>query len=224
MREPGGIQPAAGGRAKCEARPLGRFLGSRPQITPFREACRHASWASTGTKATRALGFGTLHTPNDKSVSEKRSPPPGSRARARKGRDPLGPQHEDALNAYLSHMSRLPLLSRDGEVRVGQAIEDGTLQAHGALFSCPIAVRAIADVLERVQARRVRIVDIVRDAEDDPEGFDEIGARWSPSALAPAQSAGLRSTSRRGGSRPRLRRSSRRCGSPSRPSAVSPPR
>ncbi|HEX3593771.1 MAG TPA: RNA polymerase sigma factor RpoD [Polyangiaceae bacterium] len=32
------------------------------------------------------------------------------------------------------------------------------------------------EIVERVRARRTRIVEIVRDAEDDPEGFDEIAA------------------------------------------------
>jgi RNA polymerase primary sigma factor len=73
-------------------------------------------------------------------------------------------------------MSRLPLLSREGEVRVGQAIEEGTKQAHGALFACPLAVRAMSDVMERLRAQRVRIAEVVRDAEDDPEGFDEVAA------------------------------------------------
>jgi RNA polymerase primary sigma factor len=117
------------------------------------------------------LGFGTSKL---QAVSEKHSTPP--EPRAKRGADPLGPQHEDALNAYLSHMARLPLLSRDGEVRVGQAIEEGTKQAHAALFACPVTIRAMAEIVERVHARRTRIVEIVRDAEDDPEGFDEIAA------------------------------------------------
>jgi RNA polymerase primary sigma factor len=73
-------------------------------------------------------------------------------------------------------MSHLPLLSREGEVRVGQEIEEGTRLAHGALFACPVAVRAILEVAERVRQQRARISDVVRDAEDDPEGFDEIAA------------------------------------------------
>src|ERR1041385_744146 len=98
-----------------------------------------------------------------------------SRSRAREP-DRIGPSHEDALNAYLSHMARLPLLSREGEVRVGQAIEEGTRQAHAALFACPIAAHAMADVVERVRAQKVRIAELVRDADDDPENFDEIQA------------------------------------------------
>jgi RNA polymerase primary sigma factor len=73
-------------------------------------------------------------------------------------------------------MAHLPLLSREGEVRVGQAIEEGTKLAHGALFACPIAVQATAELLEKLRSQRIRIADIVRDAEDDPEGFDEVAA------------------------------------------------
>jgi RNA polymerase primary sigma factor len=73
-------------------------------------------------------------------------------------------------------MSHLPLLSREGEARVGRAIEEGTGLAHGALFACPVAVRGIADVLERLRSQRIRIADLVRDGEDDPEAFDEAAA------------------------------------------------
>jgi len=73
-------------------------------------------------------------------------------------------------------MSRLPLLSREGEVRVGQAIEEGTRQAHNALFACPIAVQAISELAERVKSQRVRIAEVVRDADDDPDTFDEVAA------------------------------------------------
>ena len=73
-------------------------------------------------------------------------------------------------------MAHLPLLSREGEVRVGQEIEEGTKLAHGALFACPITVRGAAELLERLRGQRMRIAEIVRDAEDDPEGFDEVAA------------------------------------------------
>ncbi len=73
-------------------------------------------------------------------------------------------------------MSRLPLLSREGEVRVGQAIEEGTRQAHGALFACPTAARGISELMDRVRTQKLRVGDVVRDAEDDPESFDEVAA------------------------------------------------
>jgi RNA polymerase primary sigma factor len=110
-------------------------------------------------------------------VTEKRSPSARpKKPRARRARDPLGPRHEDALNAYLGRMSHLPLLSREGEARVGRAIEEGTGLALGALFTCPLAVRGITELLERLRSQRVRIADLVRDAEDDPEAFDEVAA------------------------------------------------
>jgi RNA polymerase primary sigma factor len=73
-------------------------------------------------------------------------------------------------------MAHLPLLSREGEVRVGQEIEEGTKLAHGALFACPVTVRAATELLEKLRSQRIRVADIVRDAEDDPEGFDEVAA------------------------------------------------
>lgn len=73
-------------------------------------------------------------------------------------------------------MARLPLLSREGEVRVGQEIEEGTRLAHNALYACPIAVHAMSEIVDRVRAQKLRVGDLVRDADDDPENFDEIQA------------------------------------------------
>jgi RNA polymerase primary sigma factor len=102
-----------------------------------------------------------------------RSPEPRRQTRESSN---LGPNHEDALNAYLSHMARLPLLSREGEVRVGQEIEEGNRQAQRALFACPVTVRAMGDLVQRVRAQRLAISELVREADEDPENFDEIQA------------------------------------------------
>ncbi len=118
-----------------------------------------------------------LEPPKDGPRKPRRAAQPRGEERKRtRTVDPLGPTHEDSLNAYLSRMARLPLLSREGEVRVGKAIELGTKKAHGALFGCPIAVRAMVDLMERLRAQKVRITDVIRDADEDPETFDEVEA------------------------------------------------
>jgi RNA polymerase primary sigma factor len=73
-------------------------------------------------------------------------------------------------------MARLPLLSREGEVRVGQEIEEGNRQAQSALFASPIAVRAMGELVQKVRAQKLPIAELVREADEDPENFDEIQA------------------------------------------------
>lgn len=72
-------------------------------------------------------------------------------------------------------MARLPLLSREGEARVGREIEEGTHIAHQALFACPVCVHAIAELAESVHAQKTRIIDVI-EAEEDPESLDETAA------------------------------------------------
>lgn len=84
--------------------------------------------------------------------------------------------YEDALSAYLAKMGTVPLLSREGEIRVGKQIESGMKAIHETLFSSPVAVAVVGRLGERLQQGKVRASDVMRDAEDNPEEFDEEAA------------------------------------------------
>jgi RNA polymerase primary sigma factor len=84
--------------------------------------------------------------------------------------------YEDALSAYLAKMGKVPLLTREGEVRVGQQIEAGYREVRAILFSSPIAGRMAEGLGERLRAGAVRARDLTTEAEEDPEGFDEEAA------------------------------------------------
>ena len=83
------------------------------------------------------------------------------------------PHYEDALSAYLSKMGSVPLLSREGEIRVGKQIEEGMAELHLALFSSPLAALALATLAEKLKQGKIRAATLLRDAEDSPEEFDE---------------------------------------------------
>ena len=101
------------------------------------------------------------------------SPSQPSVADGDKSERTTGTHYEDALSAYLSKMGSVPLLCREGEIRVGKAIEDGVTALHEALFSSPVSVLAIARMCERLKIGKLKIADFVRDGEDDPTELDE---------------------------------------------------
>jgi RNA polymerase primary sigma factor len=79
----------------------------------------------------------------------------------------------DPVRMYLRKMGSVALLTREGEVEIAKRIEEGENEVLGAILSSPIAVREIIEIGERLRAHKIRVKDIVRDAEDEEHEFDE---------------------------------------------------
>src|SRR6185436_5494807 len=59
------------------------------------------------------------------------------------------------------------------EVEIAKRIEQGENEVLSAILSSPVAVREIIDIGERLKNHKIRVKDIVRDAEDEEHEFDE---------------------------------------------------
>jgi RNA polymerase primary sigma factor len=79
----------------------------------------------------------------------------------------------DPVRMYLRKMGSVALLTREGEVEIAKRIEEGENEVLSSILSSPVAVREIIDIGERLRAHKVRVKDIVRDAEDEEHEFDE---------------------------------------------------
>ena len=79
----------------------------------------------------------------------------------------------DPVRMYLRKMGSVALLTREGEVEIAKRIEEGENEILTSILSSPIAVREIIDIGERLRTHKVRVKDIVRDAEDEEHEFDE---------------------------------------------------
>jgi RNA polymerase primary sigma factor len=79
----------------------------------------------------------------------------------------------DPVRMYLRKMGSVALLTREGEVEIAKRIEEGENEVLTSILSSPIAVREIIDIGERLRTHKVRVKDIVRDAEDEEHEFDE---------------------------------------------------
>jgi len=74
---------------------------------------------------------------------------------------------------YLRRMGSVALLTREGEVEIAKRIEDGENEVLEAILHSPLAVREIIEIGEKLRAHKIRVKDIVRDAEDEEQEFDE---------------------------------------------------
>ncbi|MBN1282839.1 MAG: sigma-70 family RNA polymerase sigma factor, partial [Proteobacteria bacterium] len=87
----------------------------------------------------------------------------------------------DPVRMYLRKMGQVALLTREGEVEIAKRIERGQNEMMGILLSSPLGVSRIVALGEDLQRNRIRVISVIKDAEDldeaDLEEFDETGHR-----------------------------------------------
>ena len=79
----------------------------------------------------------------------------------------------DPVRMYLRKMGSVSLLTREGEVEIAKRIEQGEHMILGAILNSPVAVREIIDLGDKLRKHKIRVKDIIRDADDDNAEFDE---------------------------------------------------
>ncbi len=90
--------------------------------------------------------------------------------------DEDGYKSNDPVRVYLRKMGTVPLLTREGEVEIAKRIESGENEVLAAIFDTPIAVREILELGEGLRSQKLRVRDLVRDADDEQVEFDEAEA------------------------------------------------
>ncbi len=73
----------------------------------------------------------------------------------------------DPVRMYLRKMGSVSLLTREGEVEIAKRIETGEHMVLSAILNSPVAVREIIDLGDKLRKHKIRVKDIIRDAEDD---------------------------------------------------------
>ena len=79
----------------------------------------------------------------------------------------------DPVRMYLRKMGSVSLLTREGEVEIAKRIENGEHTILGAILNSPVAVREIIDLGDKLRKHKIRVKEIIRDAEDEDREFDE---------------------------------------------------
>ena len=87
--------------------------------------------------------------------------------------DVEGGRGSDPVRMYLRKMGTVALLTREGEVELCKRIEQGEHTILGAILNSPVAVREIIDLGDKLRKHKIRVREIIKDAEDDEREFDE---------------------------------------------------
>jgi RNA polymerase primary sigma factor len=80
----------------------------------------------------------------------------------------------DAVTTYFEQLSRVPLLTREGEVQLAMRIEDGERQGLSALVASPIGARELGALGRSLRSKKLRLRDVTRATVDD-DADDEDG-------------------------------------------------
>ena len=89
-----------------------------------------------------------------------------------KGDDELY-KSNDPVRMYLRKMGSVALLTREGEVEIAKRIEKGENEVLESILNSPVAVREILELGEKLRTHKIRVKEIIRDAEDEEHEFDE---------------------------------------------------
>ncbi len=96
-----------------------------------------------------------------------------SPAKAEEEVDGYYSKSNDPVRMYLRKMGSVSLLTREGEVEIAKRIEQGEHMVLAAILNSPVAVREIIDLGDKLRKHKIRVKDIIRDAEDENAEFDE---------------------------------------------------
>ena len=79
----------------------------------------------------------------------------------------------DPVRMYLRKMGSVSLLTREGEVEIAKRIEVGEMAVEAAILHSAIAAREMIEIGERLRKHKIRVKDLIRDAETEDQDFDE---------------------------------------------------
>jgi RNA polymerase primary sigma factor len=76
----------------------------------------------------------------------------------------------DPVRLYLRKMGSIPLLTKEGEVEIAKAIEEGESEIMEVVLNSQIGIQEVLSVGERIRAGKIRVRDVVRGLdEEDPD-------------------------------------------------------
>jgi RNA polymerase primary sigma factor len=81
----------------------------------------------------------------------------------------------DPVRLYMRKMGLVPLLTREGEVKIAKRMEDGERRVLRAVFNTTVAIEGILDLGDKLRAQEIRVKEVVKGIDEDDVEFDE---RW----------------------------------------------
>ncbi len=80
----------------------------------------------------------------------------------------------DPVKMYLHEMGCVSLLTREGEVEIAKRIEQGEQQVFAVIIGCPVTIKEVLALGDKLRKGTIRLKEVVRGFEDEemPDGDD----------------------------------------------------
>src|SRR6516164_5037358 len=79
----------------------------------------------------------------------------------------------DPVRMYLRKMGSVSLLTREGEVEIAKRIEEGERRVLQVVLNSSIAVEEILELGDKLRKQKIRVKEVVKDADEEDAEFDE---------------------------------------------------
>ena len=77
------------------------------------------------------------------------------------------------MRLYLRKMGSVALLTREGEVEIAKRIEEGERRVLQVVLNSSVAIEEILGLGDKLRAQRIRVKEVVKDADEEDAEFDE---------------------------------------------------
>jgi RNA polymerase primary sigma factor len=88
-----------------------------------------------------------------------------------------GAQSRDAVELYLQDIGSVPLLTREGEVKVAKQVEEGEAQITEAVLSSLFAIHTILEYGDKIKRDELNVQEVLLDAGEDEGSSDPFTCR-----------------------------------------------
>jgi RNA polymerase primary sigma factor len=68
---------------------------------------------------------------------------------------------------YLHEMGGVSLLTREGEVEIAKRIEQGEQQVFSVIIACPVTIKEVLAIGDKLKKGAIRVKEIIRGFEDE---------------------------------------------------------
>jgi RNA polymerase primary sigma factor len=158
MIEDGDEQLADDNQENAELKDLGRIMSRGGKGTGIKDSAFH-------------VGIPDGPPPNDAAIEEEAERAPAQAPEEEEGDNDASTN--DPVRTYMRKVGAVSLLTREGEVEMAKRIEDGERRVLQAVLMSAFAIEEILGLGSQLREQKIRVKDVVKDADEDDAEFDE---------------------------------------------------
>lgn len=105
------------------------------------------------------VGDKKVRSKEDEGPDDEDDEPPAETEALARGNDPV--------KMYLHEMGCVSLLTREGEVEIAKRIEQGEQKVFSVILGCPVTIKEVLALGEKLQKGTIRLKEVIRGLEDE---------------------------------------------------------